>query len=107
MADRIIREVTIGGVPVVVKELKVREIRAWLADKANLGDVVDVQLFEDLSLSDLSVLTDLSSDTVEELAPSQIRELIAVVREVNPDFFAMRGRLAEIGRQILANDSPT
>lgn len=107
---RIIREYPLGARKVMVKELTVGEIRAWLAGKVELGDLVDTMLFEELALSDLEVLTDLTAEDIEQLAPSEIEALQPALREVNARFFAMREKVAMMGRQILAqqkNASPT
>lgn len=102
MDGRVIREVVIGGRPVIIKELKVIEIRNWLLGKQTVGDLIDGHLFEELALSDIPFLTDLDSGAVDDMTPSQIKSLIDQIREVNPVFFVMRERLAAIGREILA-----
>ncbi len=102
---RLIREITVAGTKVLVKELTVGEIRAWLASKTEVGDLVDSALFEELALSDLLAMTDLTPEALEAMAPSEIAEVLAVAREVNGRFFAMRERVVALGREILAAQS--
>lgn len=107
---RIIREHPLGDRKVMVKELTVAEIRAWLAGKVELGDLVDTMLFEELTLSDIEQLTDLTAEEIDHLAPSEIDALLPVLKEVNARFFVMRERVAMMGRQLLAqpkSESPT
>jgi hypothetical protein len=102
MMMRIIKECDVAGQKVQVKELTVGEIRAWLAGKTEPGDLVDSMLFEELSLSDLPVLTSLSAEAVEALTPAEIDAILPVIREVNGRFFQMCEKAAAIGRRILA-----
>lgn len=99
---RIIREHPLDGRKAMVKELTVGEIRAWLAGKVELGDLVDTMLFEELALSDIEQLTDLTAEEIDQLAPSEIDALLPVLKEVNARFFAMREKVAMMGRQLLA-----
>jgi len=101
---RIIKEKKIGDRVVQIKELTLAEIRAWLADQGE-GDVVDAMLFDDCSLRDLTRLTDLQAAALEELAPSEIEELVNAAREVNWRFFAMREKIVALGRDILAQQA--
>lgn len=103
---RVIRELKLDGKVIgQVKELTVDEIRAWLAGKTGGEDLVDAMLFEEISLSDIPVLTNLTADAVGALAPSEIDSLLPELKEVNARFFAMREKTAAIGRQILAEQS--
>lgn len=101
---RVLREVAIPGrdKKVVVRELTVGEIRAWLADKVQPGDVVDSMLFADIAVSDLLILSDLTAVEIEELTPGEIDLVLAVSKEINVTFFAMRGKILEFGEKILA-----
>jgi hypothetical protein len=103
---RVIREIEVAGRKVQVRELTVGEIRAWLKDAgAASGDVVDATLFEDFSLDDLTRMSSLDAAAMEALTPSEVAVVAAAAREVNADFFGMRGRLVQIGRQIVAGNS--
>lgn len=98
---------TVGGEPVEitasVKELTVGEIRGWLKSSGAVsGDVVDCTLFEEFSLPDLCIMTSLKPADIDLLPPSELRRVEAVCQEVNADFFAMRNRVVQLGRQALA-----
>lgn len=102
---RVIREIEVGGRKVQVRELTVGEIRAWLKDAAAPGgDLVDAALFDDFAIPDICRMTDLEAAAVDALTPADIRRVADVAREVNADFFSMRGRLAEIGRRVVAGN---
>lgn len=92
---RIVREVVLGERRVSVRELTVGEIRAWLKSLATLadGDAVDAALFSEITLFDLTRLSDLSADEIDRLTPSELRQVIDAAKEVNADFFGMRARL--------------
>jgi len=108
MADRNLGEVTVGGKKAVIRELTVSEIRAWLAAKSGpVIDVVDAFLFEDLALSDIPMMSDISADEIDNLAPSQIDDVIAKIKEVNPRFFEMQARIAAVGKAMLKPESST
>jgi hypothetical protein len=99
------REVKVGDTSGTVKELNVAEIRAWLKDmespsQGNLADdAVGAVLFEELGLSELARMVD--GVSLDDLTPSEIRALIEAAKELNADFFAMRDRVVEAGRQVL------
>lgn len=101
---RVLREVAIPGrdKKVVVRELTVGEIRAWLADKEQPGNLVDSMLIEDISLSDLLILSDLTMADIEDMTPGEIDLVIGIAKEINVTFFAMRGKILELGEKILA-----
>ncbi len=99
---RVIREIDLDGRAAQVRELTVGEIRQWLASKTEAGDVVDSLLFEEVALSDLAFLTDLDAAAVDALTPSDVARLVAVAKEINAAFFAMRERTVALGRRILA-----
>jgi hypothetical protein len=108
---RILKEIQVDGRRVMVKELTVSDIRAWLKDIETVGDggteLVDTLLFDDVALSDIVRMTDLAADDIVVLAPSELRIIIDACREVNADFFALRGRLAEIGRRAMSSSAPS
>jgi len=102
---RITREIEVAGRRVQVKELTVGEIRAWLRDLRTDGDGVDWALFEEVSLFDLYRMTDLTPDIAETLSPSELREILAAAKEINADFFGLRGRLERLAKEMRATSS--
>lgn len=104
-----VKTLDVGGQAVQVREISIAEIRAWLMDietQAKSETVslysVDRDLFEAVSLADLAKFTDLAPEVIDGLLPSQIHQVIAAVREVNPDFFAMRERMRQAADSLLA-----
>lgn len=100
---RVEKTVTIGDREVVVREMTLGEIRAWLkeASALTLVDTVDALLFEEFRPSDLKAMVGPDVD-LDAFGPADLRELYAVCREVNADFFAMQARAVMQGRQMLA-----
>ncbi|MCJ8168631.1 phage tail assembly protein [Atopomonas sediminilitoris] len=82
--------ITVAEREVVVRELKVADVRQMLACVSD--DAVDSLLFEDLRLSDFPRMTSLTLEDVEQLRPSQLQYVLGACREMNPDFFEMLGR---------------
>lgn len=103
---RIVKTLTLGERIVEVYELTVADIRAWLAGletaQAEQTDILDATLFEEFSLADLTRMTSLTAADMEALSPSELRQVFDAVKAVNADFFAMRGRLMDLGRAALA-----
>jgi len=103
---RVVREIEVAGFKVQVMELTVADIRAWLKDSGMVsGDLVDAALFEEFSLPDVVRMTDLTTESLALLAPSDIRQVMAACEQVNADFFAMRSRALALGRAALSGGS--
>jgi len=97
---RVIREVEACGRKVLIRELTLGDLRAWLAECARRGtvDLVD-ELFadQDLLVGDLAAFCDLSPVELEGMAPSEIAPVVQAIREVNERFFVIwRRRLAAV-----------
>ena len=85
---------------VTVKELTVAEMRAWLADASRLDTTpFDLLLLEAVSdgemvPADLLRFTDLTDyASLDGYSPSQLRQVVAAVKEVNGAFFVIQARL--------------
>lgn len=89
------RELLLDGQSIIVREMTVLQVREWMASmqQAAPRDMVDDALFPECSLTDLRRMTTLSAADVDALRPSQVREVIALCKELNPDFFALMGLL--------------
>lgn len=93
------RQETVCGLDIIFRELTVAEIREWMAGGAVEGapqDVVGTLLFDDFDLADITLLTNLSTDQLDGLAPSEVDEVFARCRAYNARFFVMRDRLEKI-----------
>ncbi|MCP1724100.1 hypothetical protein [Pseudomonas citronellolis] len=91
------------GLRVEVRELTVGEIRQLLKTMADGGgDLVDDMLLEEIGLAELQLMTNLEPEQLDDLAPSQLRQVYEACREVNKDFFDLRARVEQVGQRILA-----
>jgi len=91
------KELMIGDISVIVRELTVLQVRTWLADMQKPDpaprDLVDDGFFEECSVADICRMSSITTDQINALRPSQVRQVIALCKELNPDFFGFRGRL--------------
>lgn len=92
------KTITLGDPPrdVTIREPTVAEMRNWLIELDRLKDepidFVTHGLFNDASLTDIVLMSNLSLEDLNVMVPSEIRELIATCQELNPDFFTIRSR---------------
>jgi hypothetical protein len=81
---------------ITIREPTVAEMRNWLVEleqlKAGSIDFVTHGLFNDASLTDIVLMSNLSLEELDALVPSEIRLLIDACQELNPDFFTVRRR---------------
>ncbi len=95
---RRIKTIQVGEPPrdVTIREPTVAEIRNWLVELEKLKtdpiDFVTHGLFNDASLTDIVLMTDLSLEDLNAMVPSEIKMLIDACQEMNPDFFTVRKR---------------
>lgn len=103
-------KIEVAGQQVTVRELTVKDHRAWLMDITSRAKderleielfSVDRDLFDDMPLTDLQRFTDLTAEQIDAMRPSDLRKVIEVVKEVNPDFFGMWGRMRTSARAIV------
>ncbi|MBF0181318.1 MAG: hypothetical protein HQM03_14950 [Magnetococcales bacterium] len=100
MTMRRTKTIQVGEPPrdVIIREPTVGEIRNWLVEleklksNSNPIDFVTHGLFNDASLTDIVLMTDLSLENLDTMAPSEIRVVIEACQEINPDFFTVRRR---------------
>ena len=85
-----------------VRELTVAEVRAWLNESAaqTWRDPILALALDDIGLDELARMLDCSVDDLERYAPSQIAEVVAVARRLNPHFFKLRDALIKASRAI-------
>ncbi len=99
-ATRIVR---VGDRPVTVKELTVGEVRAWVVD-VEAGATIDplhALALDECSLSDLARMSDIAAADLEAYAPSELADLVAACKALNPHFFRVRAALAATARTMM------
>lgn len=102
------KAIQVGERTVSVRELTLKEIRAWLADasdesSADALDFVGMTVVDGVTLEDLARMTDLTVADMDALTPSEVQRLADVCREVNPGFFRVAAPLHKIARAALEN----
>lgn len=98
--------VTISDRDIVVSELTPAQMRQvmlanpWPGDDADEEAVaryhLDVWLFEDCRLTDLSIFTGLPLAELEAMPPTALRKILAKAKELNPDFFSALERMGKV-----------
>ncbi|UCV08468.1 hypothetical protein [Dechloromonas denitrificans] len=97
------REKTIDDKTIKIYEMSVTKVREWLknsTERQNI-DLVDCLLFDDFILSDLMFFTSISREEMDGMTPSELRQIIDEVKELNPHFFVMQDRLVTIGQGVM------
>jgi hypothetical protein len=89
---RVTRELEFGELKVIVKELTVAEVRTWLNEPGNeekkeFDLFTDLLTFDGIGIEELYRFTDLKKELIEELPPSAIAKISAVIKEINSVFF--------------------
>lgn len=75
---------------IVVREMTVAEIRAWIIDLETgiQPDEFLSLLNAGFSLADLPRLTDATAAQIEALRPSELERLVSIAKALNPDLFS-------------------
>ncbi len=89
------RELAFGDISVTVREMSVLQVRGWLSEEDADGGLIDVAFLPECSLSDLKRMSTLTDEQLNTLRPSQLREVLTVCKELNPDFFDFLRRVKE------------
>lgn len=97
------RELAFGDISVTVREMSVLQVRGWLSEEDADGGLIDLALLPECSLSDLKRMSTLTDEQINTLRPSQLREVVTLCKELNPDFFDFLRRVKEmVGRSEAA-----
>jgi hypothetical protein len=107
---RIEKTIPIGDHTITIRELTIADIRAMLVESIQqYGDVVlipeqadlvlNTMLLPDVRLDELRVMAPMTQDVLDSLADSELQELRAQCRELNPLFFGMAARLEQAKAQ--------
>lgn len=105
--SRITKVVPVGDINITVKELLVSEVREWVSgakiakDDNGVVDVVGSLLFDDITLPDIKIMSNITDEQMEGMGVSELRLIVEAAKGINPFFFAMRGRLIELGKKVL------
>ncbi len=89
---RVTRELEFGELKVTVKELTVAEVRVWLNEPASSEQkefdlFTDLLTFDGIGVEEIYRFTDLKKELIEELPPSVLAKISAVIKEINTVFF--------------------
>lgn len=96
------KELQFGESRIVVKELTLAEIRAWLGDTEEQGepDLVGGLLYEDCHLAELLKFSDATPEQLEAMTQSELAQLRDTAKALNRDFFGLRQRLFDLAGKL-------
>lgn len=110
---RVTREMEFGDLKITVKELTVAEIRAWLNEPSPVEQkefdlFTDLLIFDGIGVEEIYRFTDLKRELIDDLPPSAMAKIAAVIKEINGVFFnqylpslnKLRERLAESNKAL-------
>jgi hypothetical protein len=97
------RLAAVGALAVTVRELTFSEVRDWLVETetGQDEDPLHALALEECSLADLARMSTISVGELEGYAPSDLAELIAACKALNPHFFRVRAALSGVARLML------
>jgi len=86
-------EIKVESRTVIVRELTVAEVRAWvksIEEGTRQIDPAGDALFDDITLGDIALMSDAPADWLAGFGPSVLDPLAALCKKVNPHFFRVR-----------------
>lgn len=88
------RELVLGDTSVIVREMTVQQVRAWLQDitLSHEFDFVSEWLIEGVSIADIKRMCTLNDEQINALQPSQLDKVATTCKELNPHFFGLLAR---------------
>ena len=94
------RPVTVGA---TARELAFGEVRDWLVETetGQAEDPLHALALEECSLADLARMSSILVRELEGYAPSDLADLIAACKALNPHFFRVRAALSSVARLML------
>lgn len=91
------KKLRLAGRDIMIRELNVRESREWLKGlegrKESDIDLISEGLVEEASLSEISMMTDIALEDMDEMLPSDLTEIARQCKAMNAHFFSLRNRL--------------
>lgn len=100
--------ILLGERSVTVRELTVGEVRDRLQviECGSAVDAVSALALEECTLDDLAVMTDLGVGDFNAYGPSELKDVIAAAKKMNPLFFRARAALYGVA-QLLGSPPQT
>jgi hypothetical protein len=97
------RTALVGDRSVEVRELTVAEVRNWMVDVETGAseDPMHALALEECSLSDLARMSNMTASDMEAHGPSELADLLAKCKQINPHFFRVRAALSGVARMML------
>src|SRR5574343_380503 len=98
------RDLQFGNLKVTVKELTVAEVRAWLNEPTPTEETeFDILI----GMMEIHRFTTLKKEEVEQLPPSALTQLAAVIKELNSVFFnEYLVKLNEVRQRLELSSTP-
>ena len=97
------------GREISVRELTVSEIKSWFtelgANSNGPTDAISEVLFEDISLREIAMLTDLSPTQIDSFKPSALHHVVNAIFATNPHWLSCRRRIMSAAERIRANST--
>ena len=97
---------------VLARELTVRQCRVMLlqiqerAQDRESYDPINENLFEDMSMFEMVMVSNVGMAKLEGLKPSQLDKLVAAAKRANKNFFKMRAKQQKLVQDLLSKNSP-
>ena len=97
------RQVQIGERTITVRELTFAEVRDWMTsvDAGETVDALHTLAFEDCGLDDIARMIDVPARDLEDCTPSELEELVAACKKLNPHFFRGRAMLSGVALAMI------
>ena len=97
------RPVPVGKLTVNVLELSFTEVRNWMVEceSGATTDPLHALAFDDCGLDDIARMCDVSVAALEAYTPTELADLVAACKALNPHFFRVRAALSGVARMML------
>lgn|SRR5574343_333297 len=106
------RDLQFGDITVTVRELTVAEVRAWLNESTTVQDqdfdiLTGLMSFDGIGMVEMHRFTTLKKEEVEQLPPSALKQIAAVIKELNSVFFnEYLVKLNEVRQRLELSSTP-
>ena len=106
------RDLQFGNLKVTVKELTVAEVRAWLneptpTEETEFDILTGLMSFDGIGMVEIHRFTTLKKEEVEQLPPSALKQIAAVIKELISVFFnEYLVKLNEVRQRLELSSTP-